>query len=563
MPPRYTHHAGVSNAIRYDSLLVRDLAAELDARLTGARIRAAFLDRRSLTFTLLVRAARRADAEPPSLRWQLHPDSGLIEAADTAGGGGRVQVRTGARITGVTAPPDERVLVIDLEPGEAPAGFARRFVVELVTNRWNALALGADNRIVAVLRERDTPARPLRAGATWALPPASDRIGAAHPVTPERWRAELGPLPPGKRMRALVRFAWASPLNGAWIIGDADVTEDAAALERAWDRYTRLVSGAVTMPVLLHTAQGAQPYGAPVDEHERYPSLLDAWAAAAQSRRDAPTVSAEDALALVSRRMDAVQRRMTRLLEEAAGAGREAAALRSDADLLMANLHAVSRGETSITLPDFEGGSRTLALEPGFSPADNARRMYDNARKRDRAAARIPRLVEQAEAELERLDALAGRIRDGAIPVEALAPLRSADRSADGDTPVLPYRVYRTSGGLEVRVGRGSKANDQLTFRHSSPSDVWLHARDVAGAHVILRWGRADENPPASQIEEAAVLAALFSRARTSGVVPVDWTRRRHVRKPRRAAPGLVIPERVRTVFVEPDPAQEERMRTG
>src|SRR5690606_5429719 len=101
----------------------------------------------------------------------------------------------------------------------------------------------------------------------------------------------------------------------------------------------------------------------------------------------------------------------------------------------------------------------------------------------------------------------------------------------------------------------------ELTFRHSSPGDIWLHARDVAGAHVILRWNRPDENPPSGAIAEAAVLAALHSRARTSGVVAVDWTRRKYVRKPRRAPPGAVLPERVRTVFVEPDAAVEERMR--
>jgi predicted ribosome quality control (RQC) complex YloA/Tae2 family protein len=124
-----------------------------------------------------------------------------------------------------------------------------------------------------------------------------------------------------------------------------------------------------------------------------------------------------------------------------------------------------------------------------------------------------------------------------------------------------PYRRYRTSGGLEVRVGRGSSSNDDLTFHHSSPDDIWLHARDVAGAHVVLRWPEREANPPARDINEAAVLAALFSRARTAGTVPVDWTRRKYVRKPRKAPPGKVAIERARTVFVEPDAAMEKRMR--
>ncbi|HUE96157.1 MAG TPA: NFACT RNA binding domain-containing protein, partial [Longimicrobiaceae bacterium] len=124
----------------------------------------------------------------------------------------------------------------------------------------------------------------------------------------------------------------------------------------------------------------------------------------------------------------------------------------------------------------------------------------------------------------------------------------------------LPYRLFRTSGGLEVRVGRGAKENDRLTFGESSPNDVWLHARSVPGSHVILRWPDPEGAPPARDLAEAATLAALFSRARTSGTVAVDWTRRKHVRKPRGAPPGVVIPQRVKTIFVEPDEAVAARM---
>jgi predicted ribosome quality control (RQC) complex YloA/Tae2 family protein len=121
--------------------------------------------------------------------------------------------------------------------------------------------------------------------------------------------------------------------------------------------------------------------------------------------------------------------------------------------------------------------------------------------------------------------------------------------------------VFRTSGGLEVRVGRSSADNDRLTFRESAPNDVWLHARSVAGSHTILRWTDPQGSPPARDLEEAAQLAAYFSRARSSGVVPVDWTRRKHVRKPRGAAPGAVVPQQVRTLFVEPDEKAVERLR--
>jgi predicted ribosome quality control (RQC) complex YloA/Tae2 family protein len=197
-----------------------------------------------------------------------------------------------------------------------------------------------------------------------------------------------------------------------------------------------------------------------------------------------------------------------------------------------------------------------------LTPADNAKKLYDTARKRARAAARIPALLSAAERELERLRDVTRRIQDGTVDdAEITRVVRRARPGKSDEGKPLPYRLYRTSNGHEVRVGRGARANDELTFRHSSPNDIWLHARDVAGAHVILRWARVDENPSSRDVAEAAVLAALHSRARTSGTVAVDWTRRKYVRKPRKAPPGQVVPERVKTVFVEPDVALEERLR--
>jgi predicted ribosome quality control (RQC) complex YloA/Tae2 family protein len=105
-----------------------------------------------------------------------------------------------------------------------------------------------------------------------------------------------------------------------------------------------------------------------------------------------------------------------------------------------------------------------------------------------------------------------------------------------------------------VRVGRTSKDNDVLTFRHARPDDIWLHARQVAGSHVVLRWA-GEGAPPARDLEEAAVLAAQHSKARSSGTVAVDWTRRKHVRKPRGAPPGRVSISQARTIFVSPAPS--------
>ena len=159
------------------------------------------------------------------------------------------------------------------------------------------------------------------------------------------------------------------------------------------------------------------------------------------------------------------------------------------------------------------------------------------------------------------LQTLLKRAQDGTARVDqihAALPASPARQRRGSQSPTEPYRTFVSSGGLEIRVGRGARHNDDLTFRHSAPNDIWLHARHSAGAHVILRW-RGPGAPPERDLQEAASLAALHSKARTSETVPVDWTLRKYVRKPRGSAAGSVVPDRVRTLFVTPDPELVER----
>jgi predicted ribosome quality control (RQC) complex YloA/Tae2 family protein len=274
----------------------------------------------------------------------------------------------------------------------------------------------------------------------------------------------------------------------------------------------------------------------------------------------AETGPPEEALLPAARlRLEAAERRVRRLEEQRQGEG-EVERLRARGDLLLAKLHEVPRGAAEVVLRGWEGEEVRIALDPTLTPAENATAWYAEARKRERAAARLPALVASAEAEAERWRRAVAAGERGELPEWVAGELsRGADgrgRPAEGTS--LPYRVFRSSGGLEIRVGRSSKANDQLTFGHSTPNDVWLHARSVPGSHVILRWRDPEGAPPARDLEEAARLAAHYSKARSSGIVPVDWTRRKYVRKPRGAPPGSVIPQRVRTIFVEPGEGKSE-----
>lgn len=550
----------MSNPVRYDPLLVRYLADELSERLRGRRIRAVRLDPDARLAAL--------DLEDEALVLSLHPTRGHTFLGATPAAADVVALPRRATLARVGAPADERILTLDVFG--TPADRPRRIVVELMTNQWNVLVLDGHGRILSALWRREAGGRALRPGAVYTPPPPAGRAGAQTPVTRGAWRALLGPLAPDERRAALLRsVAYTSPINAGAILGRAAREEGDAALDAAYDRYAALAGLPPARPCSLQLPAGAQPYPLPLPDVSCAvaDTLLDAFRAAAESAGAVPAGAVGVPPELVERlrrRVSRTEARIERLWQELEGAAAEAERLRRGGDLLLAHLGVVRKGMESVELPDFEGGAQVVALDPALSPVENANAFYDQARRRERASERVPPLIEKLEGEVARLGAVLARAEAGeaqAAEVEAAAgePDRAARAAADEEP--LPFRRYRTSRGLEVRVGRSGRANDDLTFHHSAPNDVWLHARDVAGAHVILRWGDAEANPSQRDLSEAAVLAALHSRARTSSVVAVDWTRRKYVRKPRKAPPGAVVPDRVKTVFVEPDAALERRMR--
>jgi len=558
----------VSNPIRYDSLLVRYLAAVLQKRLAGRLCR-----------PVPVRISDRAFVLPldrsEALLLDLHPGRGhvrLIEWAGDAAGPGDGEV------TEVSAPPDERRLVLRTRGGARFRPRVRDVVVELHTHHWNVVVADDDGRIVAVTRPRAAGGRVLKPGATYQPPAPRSRIVPAEEEAESRardaWRALID-TPPAERTRAAQqRFAWLGPVSSGPVLGSAAHPDaEPADFEAAYGRWLHLARLPAADPVVLRFPSGPHPFPFPLPgvPSDRVPDLLAAMeisatesGAAGAPAGEAPPAISSAGLARVRHRLESLERRAANLRERLEAAA-DAARLRLHGDLLLANLAAVPRGADRVELSGWDGAPVSIGLDPSSSAADNADRCYRDARALDRAAARVPALLESVDAEIAALrTAVEAGERGESIPEQLLA--RSGGGGDGGDAAAtavgerLPFRTFHTSGGIEVRVGRGSADNDRLTFHHARPVDVWLHAQSVPGSHVILRWSHPDQSPPARDLAEAAGLAAWFSKARTSGTVAVDWTRRKHVRKPRGAGPGRVIPQQVRTVFVQPDPALARRL---
>jgi len=552
--------------IEWDAALVGALAGTLDRVGRNARVRALHLDPVQRRVSLYLREAVWI--------WDLHPERTafrVMEPRDAP----EEATRLPATLRAVEALPDDRVLELRFRRLRGrPSKIA--LVLELIPNRENALELHDDERTIRrLLRTREEADRALVRGRPYEPPTPSGRRGATEALGRDAWMEHLLPVPPAQRRRALVSgIAWTSPIVSDALLGDAaalDGPAAEAALERGWVRWEAL-KRAATDPdaqdaavLLPRGTRTPQPYPVPVADRtvERADDLLDAFRRAAEAvdAREIPLLPG----ALLERLDDHVDRlssRVGRLEDEFAGLD-DPAPVRARGDLLLARFGEVPTGAESVTLLDFDGEEIRIPLDPTLSPDANARRLYDRAARLERAAERLPGMITDARRELEAAAELAERVEGGDVEraeLEAALPERSSRGGGDDEGPSLPYRRYRSSGGLEIRVGRGAARNDDLTFHHSRPDDVWMHASQVAGAHVILRWD-ADGAPPARDLAEAATLAAWFSKARTSGSVPVAWTRRKYVRKPRKAPPGSVLPDRVETVFVKPSRAVEERLR--
>lgn len=218
------------------------------------------------------------------------------------------------------------------------------------------------------------------------------------------------------------------------------------------------------------------------------------------------------------------------------------------ADLIMANLWQLKMGMGEVTLPTFDGENQiTIKLKKDLSPQDNASRLYTkgkNEKIRLKFAFKNLEFIEHEIVEkfneIKRLEL-----------IDKLIDLRKIKNTKQSNQPIkLPYREV-TYGGFQIRIGKGARENDELLRNFSSKNDVWLHAKDVSGSHVIIR-NSGNQMITEAVIERAAQMAAYYSKAKSEGLAAVIYCDRKYVRKPKGAHPGMVKVDREVTILVEP-----------
>ena len=280
-------------------------------------------------------------------------------------------------------------------------------------------------------------------------------------------------------------------------------------------------------------------------------------------------------------------KRKAELLQQELVASEEANRYRLQAELLLAYQHEVKQGQSSVGLQNFfEDGSGpsevTIPLDPRYDAVGNANRLFHKYHKLRHALALVPGQIEQNATEMATIEQLladlmlaetpaevelvkaevqsAGYMRGAKAAVTSLKGVRKQAHKGKGGKqnkgkPIppgggVPLHI-QSRDGFTILVGKNSRQNEEVTFHQATANDVWLHARGVPGAHVIIKAGGRDI--PRSTIEQAANLAAYYSQARGSTSVPVDYTLQRHVRHMKGGGPGMVVYEREKTMYAEPE----------
>jgi len=239
-------------------------------------------------------------------------------------------------------------------------------------------------------------------------------------------------------------------------------------------------------------------------------------------------------------------------------------ALEEKAHLLNINIASLKRGMQKIELQNIYGSESDkieIKLDPKLNPQQNIASYFNHAKKLRNSMEKISERIEAVGKENQYLDRQLSILLSSPDrkDVEKLFRvftvknwIKSRDEKIKTEVIAPTFKEYAVSGGWRVFVGQNELKNEELTFHFAKKDDWWFHARGVPGSHVVLKRDGRRDNPGKAAIEEAASIAAFFSKAKTSSLVPVIYTERKYVRKLRGGRPGQVIVERENVVIVPP-----------
>ncbi len=244
--------------------------------------------------------------------------------------------------------------------------------------------------------------------------------------------------------------------------------------------------------------------------------------------------------------------------------------LRLYGELILANLYRLTKGVSYYEVENYYDNCNIIRIpcNPALNPTENQKKYYKDYRKAQTAEKMLEKLIEEGKNEIiyleSVLDELSRADTDSEISLirQELAQggyIKNIKGKKQKPPKELPPIEFHSSDGFRVLVGRNNAQNEKLSLKTAGKNDMWLHTQKIPGSHVVI-FGDGREISDTA-IEDAAVIAAYYSKARESTLVPVDYTRVKALKKPNGGKTGMVIYHEYYTIIVNPDKEKVESLR--
>ena len=232
-------------------------------------------------------------------------------------------------------------------------------------------------------------------------------------------------------------------------------------------------------------------------------------------------------------------------------------------ELLNTYGYSAHEGDKSITVNDYNTGKDiTIPLDPTLTPNQNAKKYFDKYTKLKRTQEALEEQMKEVSEAIEQLESISTAL-DIAKKEADLAQIRqelyesgyikshpSAKNGRKEKIKSAPFH-YLSSDGFDIYVGKNNIQNDELTFKMANGGDWWFHAKKIPGSHVVLLTG--GKEVPDRAFEEAAALAAFYSKGKMQEKVEIDYLKRKDVKKPNGSKPGFVVYYTNYSMAIAPD----------
>ncbi len=494
---------------------------------------------------------------------------------------------TGAKILDITQPEMERIILLTLEGHDELGEVCRRqLVLEGMGRQSNLILLDDEGRIIDCMRRVDldlSEKRQLLPGLFYRLPPAQNTKRSPLSLDAEDLPSLLAAAPAEAQLDRwlLDTFFGLSPLLCRELAYRACGATDARIFSLDEPSITRLCSAFAALTARVRTGDYAptmlvrdeKPMDfacVPIAQYENAAECVSYGTLSAllddfyekRERTERMRQLSHDLRQTATSARDRVRRKLA-AQEKEYQATQERDALRKAGELITANLYRMEKGARVLQAEDYytEGCPLVdIRLDPLLTPQENAAKYYKQYNKAKTAEIMLREQIKKGRAELDYLESILEELREAESEHDLRdirAELKEAGylkgQKSEKKQPrrALKPRIFRSSTGLSISVGRNNKQNDQLTCKDAAPGDIWFHTQKIHGSHVILHTAGAPADD--TSMTEAAMLAAYYSQARDGQNVPVDYTPVRYVKKPAGARPGMVIYTTYQTAYVTPE----------